>query len=236
MFGWAWKPYDFLKDSVFLNAIPGYSVIPYNHVSWSLGFEFAFYLVIPVLLLASRLVDRRVAALVLVIAACAFTPDDFIRMKALFVGALIGSFSDDQLTSFASRIPFAVVIGLYLGCGILKAIYFDTYPDYYYCFIPLAAVAFVKVVWGNTPLTRFFSATPMRKLGTLSYSIYLYHSIVASAVLLYLTPRAPSVFGAAWYVAATAAITLLFSYASYMLVERRYFSAKRAVTHQPITA
>lgn len=170
LFGWPWKPLDFAKNLVFMNAIPGYSVVPYNHVSWSLGFEFAFYLMIPALLLG-RLLNRCIAAFLLLLVACYFIPDEFIRWKPLFIGALIGSFSDDQLKAIARRTPFTPLLAMYVGCGVLKAVYFKSYIEYYYTFLPIAALLFVKIVWGNTVLTRFFTQPFLRTLGTLSYSI-----------------------------------------------------------------
>jgi len=226
LFGWPWKPLDFAKDLVFLNAIPGYAVIPYNHVSWSLGFEFAFYLVIPALLIGRR-IERRVAACVLLLAACYFVPSDFVRMKALFVGGLIGAFNDDQLKAIARRTPFALILAMYLGCGMLKAVYFSSFNGWYYTFLPIAALLFVKIVWGDTSLTRFFTRPVMRKLGTLSYSIYLYHSVAASIVLVYLTPRPASLGWALWYIAMTGTLTIGAAWLSYRFVEQWYFERGR---------
>lgn len=226
LFGWPWKSLDFAKNLIFMNAIPGYSVIRYNHVSWSLGFEFAFYLVIPALLLG-RYLDRRIAAFALLLGACYFMPGDFIRMKALFVGALIGSFSDEQLKAIAKRIPFVVIFVLYLGCGLLKAVYFKSYIQYYYTFLPIAALLFVKIVWGDTMLTRFFTRPTLRKLGTLSYSIYLYHSVAASLVLVYLTPGPASIGWTIWYIALTSVLTVVAAWVSYRFVEQWYFERGR---------
>jgi|GEM_PF-4057693 len=228
LFGWAWKPVDFAKNLIFLNGIPGYPVFAYNHVSWSLGFEFAFYLMIPALLLLTRLVDQRIAAGLALAGAGLLIPDTFIRMKALFVGALIGAFSDQQLRSLARRVPLAVVLTLYLGCGVLKAVWFATYLDYYYWFLAVAALAFVKITMDqDNPLSKFFSGGPMRRLGTMSYSFYLYHSLIATAVLVYLTPQPPSLAAALWYGAFTFVLTLLVSWLSYQLVESRYFRLER---------
>ncbi len=236
LFGWSFKPVEFAKNLVFLNAIPGFPVIPYNNVSWSLGFEFAFYLAIPALVVIARFMDKRLAALLLLIAVAWFLPDPYVRMKALFVGTLIGSIDDRDLSRAARAIPLWLPVMLYVGCALGKALIFKTYLGYYYPFLGAAALLFVKVVWDEANvLNRFFSTGPIRELGTLSYSIYLYHSIIASVVLYFFTPHPASLIGLLWYVVATAAITLAFAYASYMLIERPYFSP-RPVLRQPATA
>ncbi|OWT68101.1 MULTISPECIES: acyltransferase [unclassified Achromobacter] len=227
LFGWPWKPMDFAKNLIFLNAIPSLGVTPYNNVTWSLGFEFAFYLVVPVLTLGAAVIDKRVAAIIMLAAAFWWMPDTYVRMLGMFAGAVIGSMDDALLRRIARMLPLSLVIVAYLACGILKVFWFKTYLGYYYTFLAVASIAFVKVVWDDRSIiARALSARPVRFLGTLSYSIYLYHPIIFSIVLYKMTPWPASPAGFVWYAVATTLTTLVVAYLSYMLVERPYFTKK----------
>lgn len=230
IFDWPWKPIEFLKNLAFLNAIHNLPVLAYNNVTWSLGYEFAFYLVIPALLLL-RMGGRGLgAALLLLGLAYLLIPDYYLRTLGLFVGAVVGAASPHALSTIARRTPLPIVLGLFVGCGLLKATYFTTYHQYYYSFLVVAALLFIKVTFDDRNLlSRFLATRPLRVLGTLSYSIYLYHSIIGSVVLYKLTPWPASWSGLAWYSLATIVLTLLISYLSYTQVEQRYFLRKRPV-------
>jgi peptidoglycan/LPS O-acetylase OafA/YrhL len=230
LFGWTFNAFEFAKNLVFLNAVRDLPIVAYNNVTWSLGFEFAFYLAIPVLILIARLMDKRIAALLLLAVAAWFLPDPYTRMKGLFVGALIGAANDKELKRIADSIPLWIPVVLYMACAIGKALWITpyTYDRYYYAFLPISSLLFIKIVWDEkNTLNRFLSGKLLRGLGTLSYSIYLYHSIIASVVLYFFTPHPASLVGFAWYVAATCALTIAAAYASYMLIEKRYFSRQR---------
>lgn len=225
VFGWPWKPVEFAYNLIFLNAFPQFSVMPYNHVSWSLGYEFAFYFVIPVLALFSRVIPPWLAATALMAAATLLIPDSLIRFNALFAGALIGTLSDSTLKSVASRLPMWVVLPAFIGCGVLKAVLQLPYLTYYWILIPCTSLLFIRLVWGPSLLGEILSLPVFRKLGTLSYSIYLYHSVIGSLVLYKLTPWPASISGAILCFITTFALTLAASYLSYQIFEKWYFRA-----------
>ncbi|ARP92233.1 hypothetical protein CAL14_19700 [Bordetella genomosp. 9] len=231
LFNWPWKPVDFFKNLVFLNAVPSLEVLPYNHVTWSLGYEFAFYIIIPLLTLLARFIDSRVAALILGVAAFWLLPNGYSRMLGMFAGALVGSMHDDALRRVAKALPLWLVVLAFLACGILKAVWFNSFGSYYYAFLPLATLAFVKIVWDDSNvLSRFFSSLPLRALGTLSYSIYLLHPVIASTALHRFTPLPPSLGGLVWYIVTSFIVTVAAAYCCYMLVERRYFMRRSSET------
>lgn len=223
VFGWPWKPLDFAYNLIFLNAFPQFGVMPYNHVSWSLGYEFAFYFVIPVLALFSRAVPPWVAALILMVAAALLLPNSLIRFNALFAGAVIGSFSEDKLKYVAARLPMAFVLPAFVGCGLLKAMGYLPYLTYYWLLIACTSLLFIRLVWGPSLLGNILSMPAFRKLGTLSYSIYLYHSVIGSLVLYKLTPWPASIGGAVLCFITTFVLTLIASYLSYQIFEKWYF-------------
>ncbi len=223
VFGWPWKPIDFSYNMIFLNAFPQFGVMPYNHVSWSLGYEFAFYFVIPVLALFSRVIPSWVAASILMLSAALLIPDSLIRFNALFAGALVGTLSESTLKSVAAKLPMAIVLPAFIGCGVLKAVMQLPYLTYYWLFILCASLLFIRLVWGPSLLGNILSMPAFRKLGTLSYSIYLYHSVIGSLVLYKLTPWPASIGGAVLCFITTFALTLIASYLSYQIFEKWYF-------------
>ena len=227
MFGWPWKPFEFAKNLVFANAIPVLGVLSYNNVSWSLGYEIAFYLIVPVLIVLTRLLKPSTATILLLVSSILLLQGPFIRMQGLFVGGVIGSLRDEHLSRLARTIPLWITAMLYVGCAVLKACWFKNFESYYYNFLIAASVLFIKVVWDERNiLNLLFRTRAIRTLGTLSFSIYLYHSLVAAFVQTHLTPYPPSHWGAIRYEALTVLITLVVAYASYMFVERPYFSRK----------
>lgn len=236
VFGWTWSASEFGKNLLFLNAVPGWVQIPYNHVSWSLGYEFAFYLVIPVFLLFTRFLDGRIVAAAAALACALLIPDGFIRMLGLFAGACLGSFSDETLATAAKRIPLIPTLGAFLAWNATKAFLGLTFLQYYYPLVILSALLIVKVVWDRDHLlNRFFALSWMRWLGTLSFSIYLYHNAVGALVLYKLTPQPASWGGVAFLLIATFVATIAVSWVSYVLIEQRYFR-NRAHRAQAATA
>lgn len=227
VFGWPWKPGDFASNLLFLNALPSLGVIPYNHVSWSLGYEFAFYLIIPILLIPSRWMSNVWVSLVVVALALVFIPDSVIRFKALFVGAAIGAFSDDTLRKIALRLPLSLIGAAFVGIGILKQFVPLRYDTYYWLLLPIATLLFIRLVWGTSMLGNALSSRPMRQLGNLSYSIYLFHSTIGSIVLYKLTPWPASIGGALYSFVLTFILTLAASWLSYQLLEKWYFKTRK---------
>jgi peptidoglycan/LPS O-acetylase OafA/YrhL len=143
------------------------------------------------------------------------------------VGGLIGILSESSLKAFASKIPLSIAVIAYLSCGVIKALGVISYQSYYSLFLACAAVLFVRLVWRTSALGSFLMLPAMRKLGTLSYSLYLYHSVIASLVLYKLTPWPASLGGAVFAFLTTFVLTLFASYVSYMLFEKWYFNASR---------
>lgn len=233
VFGWPWKTTDFLGNLFFLNSFPALGVMSYNHVSWSLGYEFAFYLVIPILALATGSTNKTAARFVILLIALLWIPTSLIRFEALFVGALIGILPEAPLKALASKIPLSIAVTAFLSCGAIKALEMISYQSYYCLFLACAALLFIRLLWRSSLISSFLALPKMRKMGTLSYSIYLYHSVIASLVLYKLTPWPASLGGALFAFLATFALTLFASYISYSLFEKWYFNSSRRKTTAP---
>jgi peptidoglycan/LPS O-acetylase OafA/YrhL len=238
-YGWPLTSYSFFGDLLFLNALPALKVFGYNYVSWSLGFEFAFYLIIPFVLLFRRFPLKYVAAAAILL-SFVFIPDAVLRMKALFIGFFISAFADDELKRVAARIPLWPVLLAYAAIVLIYRTAYSEfgYLTFYYSYVVLAAVMFVKVVFEDNFLNRFFSRTSLRVLGTISYSVYLIHpfciSVASAHVLPILRPdRMPTWVAVPTFLAISLTVTLACAALLWYLCERPYFATRR---HRPRAA
>ncbi len=231
LFGWEFKWKDFGLNLIFYNAVPDNGIIPYNYVTWSLGYEFAFYLLVPLLGYAARFIDRRIVAAAALCVVLAFVPDSVCRLSGLFVGLLIGSFDEKLLSRIARYIPAVLVVGLYLVLMVAKGYWPLPYLAFYHWLLVLIPIGFISIAFGNNWLGRIFSTPILRKLGTLSYSFYLFHSICIVFVMRYLLVWL-GVKGNPWiampiYFVASFLLAVAVSFVSYKLFEAPYFRSHK---------
>lgn len=230
-YGWRFTPYDFLGNLVFLNALPSLNVFGYNYVSWSLGFEFAFYLIIPLVVLFRRFPAKYVAGAALALALLFIGPP-VLRMQGLFVGFFISARSDDELKKIAARIPLWPALIAYASIVMLyRSEVLDFGYTFYWLFLAAASILFIKVVFNDNFLNRLFRSTAMRVLGTISYSVYLLHPVCISIAHAHILPLFSPHLLSAWvavfiFLSASAALTLVASFVSWYLFERPYFAGR----------
>lgn len=230
-YGWRFTPYDFLGNLVFLNALPSLNVFGYNYVSWSLGFEFAFYLVIPLVVMFRRFPAKYVAGAALALALL-FVGPPVLRMQGLFVGFFISAWSDDELKKIAARIPLWPVLMAYVAVVTLyRSEVLDFGRTFYWLFIAVAPMLFVKVVFDDNFLNRHFRSTPIRVLGTISYSFYLFHPVCISIAHAHILPMFSPHLLSPWtavavFLTASMVVTLVVSFLSWYLFERPYFAGR----------
>ena len=218
---------------IFLNAIKDYYVVRYNHVTWSLGYEFAFYFVLPMILLLGRFLKPAIAASLLFEVAAAVSLEEYIRALALFAGTWIAAFSDSQLRAVARHIPLSIALIVYATPLMLKGgtTLFPSFASFFLFFLPAAVTLFIKLVFDEHWLSRILIASPTRLLGTVSYSFYLFHTLVITAVLH--SALVPLGF---WghplfiplLVVGSFFGSLLVATASYVLLEQFYFAVFRS--------
>lgn len=232
LFEWSFDLTNFLLNLVFANAIPGADVVPYNFVTWSLGYEFAFYLVVPALLIGRWITPAAAGGLVLA-AAVALIPDQIIRAEALFVGAFIGCIKDNILTAIAKRTPIIPLLGAYIAINAMKSLGTLTYTQFHPWFLAITSLLFIAIVFGNNLLTRLFSLPLLRELGTVSYSLYLWHPICISLVFLAIPKMGawpPTATGAVIYFVLSLMLSIWVSQLSYRAFEQRYFKTRQGAS------
>lgn len=228
VFDWEFDLQQFLLNLIIANAIPESGVIPYNFVTWSLGYEFAFYLVVPILVI-TRWIPAPLAGAMLLAAAMAIIPDSIIRAKALFFGCLIGCMSDQTLRDVARRIPLLPLLGAYILVLAAKSLGALDYVRFYLWFLPITSLFFVAIVFGDNLINRMFSLPVFRELGTISYSLYLWHPICIALVFTLVTKLGAwpaSASGAVLYAILGFLLSLSVSRWSYALFEASYFKKR----------
>ncbi len=240
--------------------LPGvFPIIPIITVSWSLSFEFFFYLTIPALVCVARMRMWSSRWRVMLFSGlwCSYvliaflTPVSRVRLLMFFPGVLIYEAFDSRWAKrwlaprweylAAALFPASLLFGYLLdaapgrmsflpalgkGQTVLPGV--STYQGPYKVILfSLAFSVFVLYsLHGNGVLSRLFSWTPLRYLGNMSYSYYLFHGLTLSAVARLLQHFEPQVtgggllFGALCLAAFTA--TWVSSTMLFVLVERPF--------------
>lgn len=172
--------------------LPGMvSIEPLIVVSWSLSYEFFYYLAMPLVISALALRKWAPAKRLMLFAAVAvigfgcfcFNPGGHIRLM-LFVGGIllfeIQTLKRVQATRWSGITAFTVAI---VALTFIKHAELPGWTRYVTLFLCLSWLCFeCFTVEGGT--ARLFSLTPLRWLGNISYSYYLIHGLALKAFVM----------------------------------------------------
>ena len=221
---------QFLGNLFFLNAVTATGVRPYNAATWSLFYEFVFYLSFPLILLlqprTGGIRPRQVLifGVMFMMVAVSLAPS-FIRFAMFFGGAFMASFHRRQLTAIASRIPDAIVLLVYSGSTLWFANQLS-YTHFIPVFVFTTFLLVLKVLYGKESFNRLFRVKWLRYLGNMSYSFYLMHGLALEIIMVNLSPRF-SGMGKIMFFATTFSAALLLglvlSTVLFLLTEKPYF-------------
>jgi exopolysaccharide production protein ExoZ len=226
---------QFVGNLFFLNAIPMAGVQPYNAVTWSLFYEFVFYMAFPLMLLlrprSSRVGPWQVLGFgVLFMFVVLSLEPSFIRFLMFFGGALMACFHRKQLTALARRIPDTIVLVAYFTSTLWFA-YQLSYTYFIPVFLVTTFLLVLKTLYGDGFLNTIFQIKWLRYMGNISYSFYLMHGLAIELIMV----NSSSVFsgmGNGMYLAITfcAALLLAIVLATllFLLTEKPYFMRKRS--------
>jgi peptidoglycan/LPS O-acetylase OafA/YrhL len=139
-------------------------------VNWTLAYEWAFYLFLPLMALFWR--GKSFAVLLLVIYAYSFFVPGMANIKYFFFGMLTAYLNYKYRTRIDMKSPVYSLIAV--AC-LVASYYFANYRSI------LFFVSFLIMAFGNSLFGLLISG-PAKFLGTISYSIYLLHGIILFVV------------------------------------------------------
>ena len=233
-----WAPFSWrgvIANVLLLNGVREFGVVPFLQQTWSLFNEIVFYLVFPMLLLLRPLGVWSVpwgvalAGIVLVYIPFALGWGQALYLL-FFAGATAARFDDGRLSVFARRMPEWLVVILYLG--VTTAIACKAVSDHVaiWLYALTGTLLVIQACYGTGWLNRLFAWRPMRRIGNVSYSLFLVHTVPIFFVVYVLGPTwftssglAAALLGA--LVALVAALIL--AAILFLIAERPYFMAQR---------
>jgi peptidoglycan/LPS O-acetylase OafA/YrhL len=233
----------FLGNLLFLNGAFSLSVSAYNGVTWSLFFEFVYYLVFPIVFLAAVRTARPQRAattigLALILAAAALGYREWFLYLAFLAGTLAGLQPEAALRRLAARCRDGWILGAYLATTTVACLWlplprytaagFDwppLFPVFVLALSATAALAIVRASYGSGFLHRALVSTPCQLLGRISFSFFLIHALVIGVVIEITAPY----FGSSIWSAAALAVSAFLSSCLlaallYQLAEKPYYA------------
>jgi peptidoglycan/LPS O-acetylase OafA/YrhL len=231
--------------------LPPLLPVPLVHFgSWSLTYEWVFYLAAAGGLAVAQHSGRSRAPLYLWLGLSAFFVVLFPRALFFLTGVLVflGASRIERHRKLLRwpLLSLAVFVLAWRSTGTDKAELGTTLLDFLADGRWLAACVafaaslhmFASVCFAESAQVAFLRTRAFQFLGTISYSFYLWHVLVMSAVKRVVTPHVVPVTGSALgflvFALASLAISLLVSWASYATFELRFARAlRRSLTRPP---
>jgi peptidoglycan/LPS O-acetylase OafA/YrhL len=244
-YGRSFSATDVAANAAFLQGFFVLGIPAINPVTWSLAYEAAFYLAVPLLALAwsgapqdapSRATSAVLAgAFALIVATSAALPGEktiFFAYFALFIpGIWLGLADADTRRALAERIPTALAVLAWAAFELAVKLEGISYraPLYYLA----SGIAGGLLVWkacdGKSALARLLTRRPMLWLGRHSYSFFLMHYIVLhvfARILDGVVGTAHRMLYAGTLLAGGFALSLVAARILYLLAERFYFERR----------
>jgi peptidoglycan/LPS O-acetylase OafA/YrhL len=207
-----------------------------NPVTWSLSYEAAFYLAVPLLALAAGRVAGWIfpVAFLGLIALFDLLPGGktiYFAYFALFIpGLWMGSLDPESRDRYAKRLPAWMALGAWAAFALAFKMGFitNTSGTYYIASGIAAGLLVLKLCDGASPLARWLSSPAALALGHISYSFFLVHFVVLHVMGSWLDGagmRPGAAFAATIFVGGFAASALA-AWALYGAAERFYFTRR----------
>jgi peptidoglycan/LPS O-acetylase OafA/YrhL/cellulose synthase/poly-beta-1,6-N-acetylglucosamine synthase-like glycosyltransferase len=209
--------------------------------TWSLTYEWMFYLAFPAVVLLTG-VRNRVAlwhlalCAFLVLACAAPVGPHYMRMLMFLVGGAFALKADDAMRKLAARVPDIVIVLVYAFANVVFV-----RNQNWYQFIPIYLVTsgalVVKAVYGDGFLNKIFCWPVLRRIGAMSYSFYLFHGLAIVMFCDWIGPylrQGPDTARLPVLLIGSFALGLLMAGLSYWALERPYFLRKGEAARVPV--
>ena len=233
-----------LANLIFLNGLFALNIPGYNNVTWSLFFEFVFYLTFPLArLVASRLPFARKGMAIFIwglfvgaLAVIGFK--EWFMFVAFLFGIAAGLQSDASLRALAKMFKDRDLLIAYLAATTLGAcvtslprivdgefIWGASYPTFVTLLSAIVTLIAVRAAYSQGFFHRFLSCRIMVQLGEISFSFFLVHVAVIGIVFPLMMPYTEDDLPSALAIGAVAFIsTILAATVLYFVAERPYYT------------
>lgn len=214
-------------------AINGYgSTWVLNAPTWTLWYEWMFYIALPILTVASGVIGTAlIGASAIILTWNTFNAFAVLNLVA---GALVAHVFHRWPDLPAMRSPLVAAAALLL-VGLVGVLGFDRYGAWHTL---LLTPLFLAVCYGNT-LFGMLSLAPARLLGAISYSIYLAHALLLHAVMYWVNAATPlsGMSGLRYWsiIAAVTAVLVTISTLTFRFIEHPWMKSARSRS-RPVVA
>lgn len=161
-----------------ITSFNGYDIVPINAgIHWTLRYEWAFYLILPLVALLPRNKYGKIVS-ILVLIGVMLLPDR--GYWSIFLFGILAAY----IVHYYPAIPWfkRYVWSAIIPIAGLSLVYFIQYKPYSYTQYFISLLVFLCFVYGNN-LFGLLKMPAAKFLSTISYSIYLLHGIVLYFVL-----------------------------------------------------
>lgn len=224
------------------------SLYNYNYVTWSLGWEWIFYVALLLIAVVSSHKVRLSFILIGAFVAVNFfaqyywknpnilIPDTF-RFSSFFIGCAVAAIRINypvkhsrrtldvvSVTSLVLLVGFSGIWGAY--CALIQASNVMR-SSYYFLVGSVAAVLLYSLLSGESFMSKLFSLKILRVLGEMSYSFYLTHAMIGIPFAQHFTGTVSNVHGMVVAYFVTIVVTAVISAFVYYCTERGYFLKRK---------